>query len=80
MNASTITVPSPALPAPPRALGALVALFDAVRRLVDRQRSAADARATEAAQVRALAWRMQASDPGFASDLLAAADRHDREA
>ena len=34
-------------------------------------------RAEEAAEVRALARRVQHSDPGFASDLLAAADRHD---
>ena len=34
-------------------------------------------RADEAAEVRQMARRVQHSDPGFASDLLAAADRHD---
>jgi hypothetical protein len=34
----------------------------------------------EAAEVRAYAWRMQRTDPSFASDLLAAADRHERAA
>ena len=35
---------------------------------------------TDAAAVRALAMRYTASDPGFAADLLAAADRHDAAA
>jgi hypothetical protein len=37
-------------------------------------------RADEAAEVRAMAWRVRDSDPGFASDLLAAADRHETTA
>jgi hypothetical protein len=39
------------------------------------RRSAAE----EAANVRALADQYRMSDPGFASDLYAAADRHERE-
>ena len=39
------------------------------------QRDAAD----DAAAVRALAYAYRQSDPGFASDLYAAADRHERE-
>ena len=35
--------------------------------------------AEDAASVRALANRFRMSDPGFASDHYAAADRHDRE-
>jgi hypothetical protein len=35
--------------------------------------------AEEAADVRALADQYRRSDPGFASDLYAAADRHERE-
>jgi len=35
--------------------------------------------ADEAAAVRALADSVRKSDPGFASDLYAAADRHERE-
>ncbi len=34
-------------------------------------------RAQEAAEVREMARHLQATDPGFASDLLAAADRHE---
>lgn len=42
-------------------------------------RAPCDARmAQEAADVRALALHYRRSDPGFASDLLAAADRHER--
>jgi hypothetical protein len=35
--------------------------------------------AREAAEVREMAHRLQHSEPGFASDLLAAADRHERQ-
>jgi hypothetical protein len=34
-------------------------------------------RAQEAAQVREMARQLQATDPGFAADLYAAADRHE---
>jgi hypothetical protein len=37
-------------------------------------------RADEAAEVRDMALRVRDSDPGFASDLLAAADRHETAA
>lgn len=37
------------------------------------------AAARDAAAVREMAWRMQSSDPALASDLLAAADRHQRQ-
>ncbi len=33
--------------------------------------------AIEAAQVRAMARRLAATDPGFAADMMAAADRHE---
>ena len=39
----------------------------------------APTRASEASGVREMARRLQFSDPGFASDLLAAADRHERD-
>jgi hypothetical protein len=52
--------------------------------LRERWASAGQARADEptddAASVRALADRYRRSDPGFASDLYAAADRHERAA
>lgn len=35
-------------------------------------------RSLQAARVREMARSLQASDPGFASDLCAAADRHDQ--
>lgn len=35
-------------------------------------------RAREAADVRDMASRLQATDPGFAADLYAAADRHEK--
>ena len=51
-------------------------------RLVAARPSRTDASAVsavaEAAEVRAMAWRLRGSQPGFASDLLAAADRHER--
>lgn len=37
----------------------------------------APSRAEEAAEVREMARRLQGTDPGFAADLLAAADRHE---
>lgn len=40
-----------------------------------RQRSAT--RAEEAAEVREMARHLASSDPGFAADLMAAADRHE---
>ncbi len=36
--------------------------------------------AEEAAEVREMARRLAATDPGFAADLMAAADRHEQEA
>jgi hypothetical protein len=42
-----------------------------------RELSAAEATAKEAAMVRAMAHRHMSTDPGFAADLMAAADRHE---
>lgn len=39
---------------------------------------AARTAAEEAQEVREMAWQIRASDPRFAEDLLAAADRHER--
>ena len=41
-------------------------------------KSAAPSRGDEAARVRAMGMRFLESDPGFASDLFAAADRHEQ--
>ena len=43
------------------------------------QHSVALQAAIEAAQVRALARRHAGTDPGFAADLMAAADRHEAQ-
>lgn len=46
-------------------------------RLAARRRHAADSALTDAAAVRALADHHRRSNPGFAADLYAAADRHE---
>lgn len=48
------------------------------RGLLRAGRRHAPSAAEEAAEVREMARRIQFSEPGFASDLLAAADRHER--
>lgn len=62
---------------PPLAADAVTAtvqrLWASLRLSLNRRQT----RAQEAAHVRALARQVRDSDPGFASDLLAAADRHD---
>lgn len=74
----TITVLSVAPPAVPRGalLAAAVYRWIAERyagwRAARAERKAAD----DAAAVRAMALHVQATDPGFAADLYAAADRH----
>ena len=55
-------------------------LAHAARRFKAWGPSAEDTDARDAARVREMARRLQASDPGFASDLFAAADRHDAAA
>ena len=45
-----------------------------------RELSAAQEAAREVARVRAMARHHMATDPGFAADLLAAADRHESRA
>jgi hypothetical protein len=45
-----------------------------------RELSAAEVTAQEVARVRALARHHMATDPGFAADLMAAADRHESRA
>jgi hypothetical protein len=60
-----------------------VAIWTALSRwLADKPlqvRSAAVEAAVEAARVRALARRHANTDPGFAADLMAAADRHEAQ-
>jgi hypothetical protein len=62
---------------------AAVAVWAALSRwLADnplRVRSAVVEAAVEAARVRAMARRHASTDPGFAADLMAAADRHEAQ-
>jgi hypothetical protein len=80
MQMNTITVPGIAKVREPRgalwAARAAVALWEVLARKRS-ARAVEDAAAREIAQVRALARHHLATDPGFAADLLAAADRHE---
>jgi hypothetical protein len=71
MNASSTTLFAPAAPLWQRLASALAGLQ------LRRPASAAQAAARDAAAVRALADRYRHSDPGFASDLYAAAARYE---
>lgn len=77
---STITVPGLAKVPEPRgaawAARAATALWQWLAG-PPRATSAAEVAVHQAAAVRALAQRHQTNDPGFAADLLAAADRHE---
>jgi hypothetical protein len=69
-------------PSIPRGSRFAAAVFIALRRAVVRAGRGASSRATDpvqdAQQVRELAWSYRQSDPGFAADLAAAADRHEQ--
>lgn len=73
-----VDVHVPAQPAIPRGALFLGRLIDTVQALTRAWRAerALRERAREAHQVRELARRLQASDPGAASDLRCMADRH----
>jgi hypothetical protein len=85
---STITITGvPAAKAAPRgavwAAKAAVAAWAALRGLFGARRSERSPEldaAIEAARIRAMARRHAATDPGFAADLQAAADRHEAAA
>ncbi|HSC00049.1 MAG TPA: hypothetical protein VLE45_09045 [Burkholderiaceae bacterium] len=75
---STITVTGIAKVSEPRGAVWAARAASALWRLFARQpRSAAETAAHEAAMLRAMARHHMASEPGFAADLLAAADRHE---
>jgi hypothetical protein len=69
-------------PALPRGSRLAAAAFIVLGRVVARVGRGASSPATnpaqEAQQVRELAWSYRQSDPGFAADLSAAADRHEQ--
>ncbi|MCA0244675.1 MAG: hypothetical protein LCI02_28030 [Proteobacteria bacterium] len=70
----TLHVPTPAMP---RGSSIAAALYAALAALFERRPPSRAKLLKEAASVRALAASMQDSDPGFAADLRAAADRHE---
>ncbi|HSC01609.1 MAG TPA: hypothetical protein VLE45_16945 [Burkholderiaceae bacterium] len=77
---STITVTGVGKVKEPRDLDWTARVAAALRALLSRkprELSAAEAAAEEAALVRAMAHRHMNTDPGFAADLMAAADRHE---
>jgi hypothetical protein len=83
---TSITVTGvPTVKAPRGALwaaGAAAAAWAGLSRWLGAQRragAAADTPAIEAARVREMARRFAAVDPGFAADLMAAADRHEAQ-
>jgi hypothetical protein len=80
MNATT-TFATPPIARLERGLpvSLLTALRLMIGRLARTRRAAVPSRREEAARVRQLAAQMQSHDPRFASDLFAAADRHERE-
>ncbi len=79
---TTLSVRIPAPVAMPRAAPVAAAIFLRVLGWFDRVGQAREraAIAAEARAVRAYAQRYASHDPRFAADLLAAADRHERQA
>jgi hypothetical protein len=55
-----------------------IALWRALADLGRRAQPRAKSPAQEAQEVRELAWSYRETDPGFAADLAAAADRHEQ--
>lgn len=72
MTTTTLKIASPSVGLLITLRQALAGLFGAAPRALTRNQ--------EAAEVREMARRVQAGDPGFAADLYAAADRHETTA
>ena len=78
MSSSTMRVFSVRAVAMPTGSRIAAAAFVALSRMFDRlTMPRAKSAAEEAADVREMARRVSATDPGFASDLYAAASRHE---
>ena len=73
---SVVHVETPAVPRGARLVGGLMNLFEPLLRAPKRR---VPTRSEEAAAVREMAIGLQASDPSFASDLMAAASRHEMD-
>ncbi|HVO05993.1 MAG TPA: hypothetical protein VMT83_04335 [Burkholderiaceae bacterium] len=83
MSTSTVTVRRIGKVDGPRRPDLTARLAAALKGLLSRkprESSAGEATAKEAAMVRAMAHRHMSTDPGFAADLMAAADRHEAAA
>ena len=78
MSTTTLTSVMSALPQAPRGAQLVALMYDAIERAARRIEAsrAARVRVAEAEMVRSYARSMQESDPSFAADLNAAADRH----
>jgi hypothetical protein len=78
MTTTTLASVVSSLPRAPRGAQLMALLYDAIERALRRieARRAARTRAAEADSVRRYARSVQDSDPSFAADLYAAADRH----
>ena len=59
---------------------AVLALVDGLHRVFARREAVPRSPAEEAEALRRYAMTLRTSDPGFAADLMAAADRHDLRA
>ena len=78
MTSTTVEVLSVRSPAMPRGARVAAYLFTGFPRWISSPAKPRQlTRAEEAADVRKLAYEMQATDPGFANDLFAAAARHE---
>ena len=78
MSTVTVNVTPARAPAIPRGARLVAGLFTRLGRwLTTPPQKRALTRAEEAAAVRELAYRLQATDPGLASDLYGAAARHE---
>ena len=80
---TTVTVNVPVAVVPPRGAALAASLYHTISsglstwRHSRQTRLAAASRAAEASDVRAYAWQIMSQDRGYATDLLAAADRHE---
>lgn len=78
MSTTTVTLSANLPASAPRGAALVANVYDLLASAGAwlRARSEQSRREREAAAVRRLAYSLRDSDPGFASDLLAAADRH----
>ncbi len=77
MSHATVQVLHIDTPAMPRGAILVDLLFSAITGLFRAAQARKPTRSEEAASVRAMAFKLQDTDPGFASDLMMAASRHE---